>query len=397
MVTLIDDNMGYKKIMVMVPAFNEAEKIGEVIKSIPRKINDSGICEVMVMDDHSTDDTPKIAKEAGAEYIFRQKQNVGLGKNFKKGIEMALKLGADIIVNIDGDGQFDAKDIPDLVRPIIHNEADMVTVSRFLDPSLTENMPYIKKWGNRRFTRLINKITGQKFTDVSCGFRAYSKEAALRLNLQGKFTYTQEVFIDLAEKGLRIKEIPSKVTYYEKRKSIISSSLRRYGFKSLAIIAKATRDTQPLTFFGMPALMILLLGLLGGFSSFVYWLIYHMTTPIRTLFNVSVFFMIFGLALGILAMIADMLKTLKTNQEEILYMMKKTNLENAKIFTSIDKNINHKDKNKTAGINQEEIEVDDDSTKDLEIVTATKTINAIKSKIKTENKTTNAKTEIEEI
>jgi glycosyltransferase involved in cell wall biosynthesis len=261
--------------------------------------------------------------------------------NFKKGIDIALRMGADIIVNIDGDGQFNPKDIPKLIKPILDNEADMVTCSRFINPEMTKNMPWAKKWGNKRFSNLISDITGEKFTDTQCGFRAYSREAALRLNLKGKFTYTQEVFIDLVEKGMRIKEVPCEVQYFEGRKSAISQNsfaglVGKYGFKSLGIIAKTTRDTQPLTFFGLPALLIFGLGFLGGAYSFVYWLIEHVTTPIKTLFNVSVFFMIFGAALGVLAMVADMLKTMKTNQDEILYRLKRNEVDHASALEVLD-------------------------------------------------------------
>jgi len=315
-----------KKLIVQIPAYNEQKTIGKVIKEIPRKIPRISEVKVLVMDDNSIDNTLKVSKEAGADYVVRNKQNGGLGKNFKKGIENCLKLGADIIVNIDADGQFNPKNIPNLIKPILKNEADMVTCSRFLNPELTKNMPWIKKWGNKRFTNLVNRITGEKFTDTQCGFRAYSREAALRLNLQGSFTYTQEVFIDLVEKGMRIKEIPLEVRYFKKRKSHISGQLKRYGFKSLGIVAKTTRDTQPLSFFGMPALIIFLVGVLGGLVSFFYWLFMNQTTPIRTLFSVSVFLMIFGLSLGILALVADMLKRINTNQEEILYRLKKQDL-----------------------------------------------------------------------
>lgn len=311
------------KLVVVIPAYNEEQNIAGVITNIPRKINSIKEVKVLVMDDHSNDKTAEVSKKAGADYVVKNKQNLGLGVNFKKGIENSLKLGADIIVNIDGDGQFDPKDILKLIKPIQDEEADMVTCSRFLNPKMTKNMPWIKKWGNKRFTKLVSRITGQKFSDSQCGFRAYSREAALRLNLQGKFTYTQEVFIDLAEKGMRIKEIPLEVRYFNERKSQISGKLRRYGFKSLGIIAKATRDTQPLTFFGMPGLILFIIGVLGAGYSFFYWLTHLMTTPIRMLFNVSVFFMIFGLSLGVLGLLADMLKNLKTTQEEILYKLKK--------------------------------------------------------------------------
>lgn len=329
------------KVIVMIPAYNEAQTIAKVIHAVPREISGVESVKVMVMDDHSTDNTSEVAKEAGADYIFRQKQNSGLGVNFKKGVEVALKLGADIIVNIDGDGQFNAQDIPKLILPIMNNEADMVTCSRFINPEMTKNMPWAKRWGNKRFSNLISDITGEKFTDTQCGFRAYSREAGLRLNLKGRFTYTQEVFIDLVEKGMRIKEVPCEVQYFEGRKSVISNGsftglVKGYGFKSLAIIAKTTRDTQPLTFFGLPALILFLLGFLGGAFSFGYWIIYSATTPVKTLLNVSVFLMTFGAAMGILAMIADMLKTMKTNQDEILYRLKKSEYDNTRALESLD-------------------------------------------------------------
>lgn len=336
MIDLTQTSMPKQKIIVMIPAFNEEKTIADVVKGVPRTINGVGVCEVMVMDDHSTDETTKRAREAGAEHVFRHKHNVGLGRNFKKGIEVALRLGADIIVNIDGDGQFDPADIPTIVRPILKQEADMVTCSRFLDEKLTKNMPWAKKWGNRRFTNLISRITGEKFTDTQCGFRAYSREAALRLNLKGKFTYTQEVFIDLVEKGMRIKEVPCKVVYHEKRKSFISGNLRRYGFKSLGIIAKTTRDTRPLTFFGTPAVITFVLGCIGAAYALIYWLIHHATTPVRTLFNVSVFFVIFGVLVGILALVADMMKRINTTQEEILYKIKKAEIDNATIIGKLN-------------------------------------------------------------
>lgn len=311
------------KLIVQIPAFNEEKTIAQVIKDVPRKISGVDKVEVLVMDDHSPDKTSEVAKKAGADYVIRNKQNMRLGKNFKRGIESSLTRGADIIVNIDGDGQFNPKDIPKLIAPILEGSADMVTCSRFLNPKLVKNMPALKKWGNKRFTNLISRITKQKFTDTQCGFRAYSREAAMSLNLQGGFTYTQEVFIDLAEKGFKIKEIPLEVIYFKERNSVISGNLRKYGFKSLGIIAKATRDTRPLSFFGMPGLILFILGVLGAGYSFFYWLTHLMTTPVRMLFSVSVYFMIFGVSLGVLGLLADMLRTIKTTQEEILYRLKK--------------------------------------------------------------------------
>ncbi len=321
---------GAKKLIVMIPAFNEEKTIGDVIREIPRKISGISNVRVLVIDDCSRDRTLEVAKRAGAEYFLTHKNNQGLGVTFRDGIDRALELGADIIVNIDADGQFDPHDIETLIKPILSNGADMVSATRFLKPEMTNGIPWIKKWGNKQFTRLVSRVTGKKFTDTQCGFRVYSREAALRLNLLGKFTYTQEVFIDMINKGMKIKEVPVVVKYYKDRNSRVSGSLLRYGLKSLGIIVRTTRDTQPLSFFGLPGAITFGLGFIGGTLSFIYWLFYHVTTPIRTLFNVSIFLMIFGLSLSILALLADMFKTIKMNQDQILYMLRKREFGNGR-------------------------------------------------------------------
>ena len=192
------------KLVVMIPCLNEEKTIGGVIDQVPRQINSISELEILVIDDGSDDDTAEISKEHGATVVSHNR-NMGVGKAFRTGISRALKMGADVVVNIDGDGQFNSKDIPKLIKPITTKKADFVTASRFKDDNLVPKMPAIKKWGNRRIARLISLLTGKRFYDVSCGFRAYSKETALRMNLFGKFTYTQETFLDLAFKNLRIR------------------------------------------------------------------------------------------------------------------------------------------------------------------------------------------------
>ncbi len=312
-----------KKLVVLIPAFNESGAIRGVISQIPREIPGILNVQILVINDGSSDDTATQARLAGADCIVDNPRNLGLGKTFNLGLEKALFMGADIIVNIDGDGQFDPRDIPRLIQPILEQKADMVTGSRFLQKEKIKNLPWLKKIGNWAFTKLICSIIKQKLTDTQCGFRAYSKETALKLNLFGKFTYTQEVFINLADKNITITEIPIKVKYFDKRKSKISGNLIIYGFRSLGIIANATRDTQPISFFGLPGLMLFILGCAGGLYSFIYWLIYLKTTPVKTLVTVAIFLMISGLLLIIFGLLADMIKRSKQTQEEILYQLKK--------------------------------------------------------------------------
>src|SRR4051812_36963232 len=260
------------KLVVTIPALNEEKTIYQVVSGVPRDIEGVAEVEVIVVNDGSTDDTAKEALRAGA-LVVNLIGRPGLGYVFRTGLERAMRRGADIIVNIDGDGQFNPADIRKLVEPLLQDRADFVTCSRFADPALRPEMPTVKYWGNRGVTRIINWVCGgTEFTDVSCGFRAFNREAAYRLTLFGRFTYTQETFIDLFSKGLRMVEVPLKVRgVREHGKSRVASNLWKYATNSLPIILRAMRDIQPMKFFGGISAILGVLGLLtGGFVSVWY-------------------------------------------------------------------------------------------------------------------------------
>jgi glycosyltransferase involved in cell wall biosynthesis len=310
------------KLVINIPCYNEEKTLPLVLKRIPKAIEGCNHIETQIVDDGSTDRTVEVAKKYNLR-VIRNKHNLGLGKTFRRGINAALKSGADIIVNIDGDGQFDAADIPKLISPILKDEADMVTCTRFRRDSKVKGIPLIKKFGNKIFSRLISRLTQRKFTDTQCGFRAYSREAALRLSLFGNFTYTQEVFLDLVEKGIKIEEVPLRVVYSKKRKSRMVKSTTKYALRSLGIIIRATRDINPLTFFGRPAVITFIIGAMGAMYSVGFWLLNLRTTPIRTLAFVSLFLITLAVLLGVLALIADMQLRMRMTNEEILYRLKK--------------------------------------------------------------------------
>lgn len=314
------------KLIIIIPAFNEEKTIAQVIQEIPRNIEGIDELRVLVIDDGSTDNTAKEAENAGALVVSHTK-NEGLGIAFSTGIKEALKQGVDIIVNIDADGQFDSKDIPKLVKPILEKKAEMVAGSRFENKDSIVAIPRFKRWGNRAFTSLINILTRQHFTDTQSGFRSYSREAILRLNLFGRFTYTQEVFLDLVNKGLKIEQMPIKVRYYKERQAKISSSLLGYFLRTIVIILRTFRDYKPLVFFGIPGVTVFGAGIMFWLYSFIYWLIHYQTTPVRMYFFIGLGLLIFGFLLIILALIADMLKRIRQNQEEILYKLKKKEYE----------------------------------------------------------------------
>lgn len=309
------------KIVIMIPAYNEEKTIGSVISDIPRNIADD--VKVVVIDDGSADNTVKVAKESGADKIVSHDINKGLGVTFQTGIEIALKMNADIIVNIDADGQFNPNDIPKLIKPITEGKADMVTCSRFLDKNLVPDMPWIKKFGNAIFTKLVSRLTKQKFTDTQCGFRAYSKEAALRMTLFGVHTYTQEVFLDLATKRMRILEIPCEVKGVREGKSRLVTNVFSYGLKVLLIIIRSFRDYQPLKFFGTIGFGVFFIGFVIGITMFVRWIFTGIVSPYRSLINISVLLLTLGFLLIILALIADMFNRQRLLQEEILYRLRR--------------------------------------------------------------------------
>jgi glycosyltransferase involved in cell wall biosynthesis len=312
------------KLVVTIPALNEEKTIAQVIAAIPRRISGVTETEVIVMNDGSTDRTAEVAERAGA-MVVNITGRPGLGYVFRTGLERAMRRGADVIVNIDGDGQFNAADITKLVTPLLNDEADFVTCSRFAKAEYHPKMPAVKYWGNRVVTRMINWVCGgTDFTDVSCGFRAFNREAAYRLTLFGRFTYTQECFIDLFSKGLRIAEVPLRVRgVREHGKSRVASNLWKYATNSLPIILRAMRDIQPLKFFGGIGALLGIPGILiGGFVT-TWYLMHHRTSPFTQLIPISGALVILGFMLFVLALLADMLGRHRRISEELLYLARR--------------------------------------------------------------------------
>ncbi len=310
-------------LVVIIPCLNEEKTIGKVISSIPQSIEGIDRIDILVIDDGSSDKTAFEVKKSHAEVISHP-QNMGVGAAFQTGIQQALDMGADIMVNMDGDGQFNAQDIPKLLEPILDSRADFVTASRFKDYRLVPKMPWIKKWGNRRMANLISMLTGQKFFDVSCGFRAYSNKSLLHLNLLGKFTYTQETFLDLAYKGLKIVEVPLKVRgEREHGKSRVAVSVVKYAFNSAKIIFRTLRDYKPLKFFGAISAGLFVISLvLGGFFFLHYLQTGKFSGHLWAGFS-SGFLLLFSFLSFITGLLADMFDRIRINQERILYLEKK--------------------------------------------------------------------------
>jgi len=311
------------KLAVIIPCLNEQATIAEVIQEIPDSIPGISKIKIIVIDDGSTDDTVAIAESNGAMVVSHQ-INKGVGAAFASGIEAALLSGADIIVNMDGDGQFNSEDIPDLIAPVLEGTSDFVTCTRFGLEEYIPDMPKIKLQGNRLMCKIINFIIGDgQFTDVSCGFRAYNRMAALKLNLHGDFTYTQESFIDLAEKNIRMTEIPLRVRGVRQfGSSRVASNLFRYGARSSMIILRALRDVKPLQMFGSLALILFVAGITLGAGVFFWWFSTGGTSPFRSVLYGSSTALIMAFVVGVMSLLADMIGRIRKNQEKILTLLK---------------------------------------------------------------------------
>lgn len=311
------------RLIVNLPAFNEEEKIASTIQRIPRQIDGINEVFVQVIDDGSKDRTFEVAKEAGADFVYTNGVNRGIGKTFRHAVERALENKADIFVNIDADGQFDPQDIKKIIQPILKHEADMVSADRF-DHLAAKNIPFLKDVLNRLAAKLIGTFMGVNIKDLTCGFRAYNRETLLRLNLPGGFTYTQEVIIDALGKDLKIVWLPVEVTYFEGRKSRVVKTIWSYVNNSLRIIIRSIRDVRPMKFFGVPGMILTFLALVGFLIFFVQYLSsgFKVTPYLNYLLTSSVMFII-GIQLVIFAFIADMIKSNRKLTEDMMYQMKK--------------------------------------------------------------------------
>jgi glycosyltransferase involved in cell wall biosynthesis len=315
------------KIIVYLPALNEAETIGAVLNGIPTRLPGIESVRTIVVDDGSTDGTAQIAQKHGA-MVVRHAVNQGTGRAFVSGVSAALRGGADIIVSMDADGQFRGEDIARLTAPIVEGRADVVLCSRFADGNLIGNMPMPKRAGNAMLTGAISWIAGTRFTDVSCGFRAMSREAALRADIHSNYEYIHESLLNWSRVGMVIEEVALPVLAERPvGESRIMSSVLRYGLRSAPVLIRAIRDYSPMKFFGMLALIALVPSIAAGAFVSWHWLRTSETAPYTSLITLSVGGTLFGFLLGAVALLADLIGRVRFELEEILYESRRNRLD----------------------------------------------------------------------
>jgi glycosyltransferase involved in cell wall biosynthesis len=311
------------RIIVMIPAHNEEASIGEVIRRLPRSFDGYRV-EVLVIDDGSTDRTAAVAKESGADSVASVGARRGLARAFAIGMNMALEHGADIVVNIDADGQYDPEQLPQLVEPILAGRADLVLGSRFA--GWIEEMPLGKRVGNRIATIMTSHLAGVNISDAQTGFRAFSREAALKLNVLGSYTYVQETLIQAAQKELRIVEIPVNFRKRAYGESRLVSSLFSYAGRAGLTMLRTYRDYRPLATFLVIGGALFMVGVIIGLRVLIHFIQTGQVTPFIPSAILTAVLVILGFQVIFLGLLADMLGGTRHLVEEALYLLRRQNL-----------------------------------------------------------------------
>ncbi len=307
-----------KKLIINIPAYDEVKVIGKTVREMPREFKGIDETLIQVIDDGSRDGTAQVAREAGADIVISHETNRRLGAAFNTAVESAINHQADIMVNIDADGQFDSGQIPEMIKPILDGEVDITIGDRFNKGS-ADGIPFVKNLLNRFAAKIVGTFLNVDIHDLTCGFRGHSKDALLRLNKVTGFTYTQETIIDAIGKKLKLKWIPVSVKYFDDRQSRIVKSVWSFVNNSAKIIVKAVRDVRPMKFFGVPGLILILLSAIF-FGIFVYLYLPELQiTPYRNHLLVSIAFFLVGLQFIVFALLADMTKTNRQISEDIIY------------------------------------------------------------------------------
>lgn len=315
------------RLIVQIPCYNEADTLPLTIATIPRDIPGIDDVRILVIDDGSTDDTVEVARRLGVEHIVRHAGNRGLAAAFQTGLDACLRLGADIIVNTDGDNQYPQEQIPDLIEPIRAGKADIVIADR-----QTKDIPHFSR--QKKFLQgigswVVRRGSGTDVPDAPSGFRAYSREAALRLNVISRYTYTLETIIQAGKKNLSIAHVPIR-TNEQFRESRLVRSPWDYVKKSASTIVRIYAMYEPLKVFFYIGLLLSLPGL-AGVARFLYYFLFVPNTAsghIQSLI-LSAIFLIIGFQIMLIGLLADLISANRRLMEDTLYRVKKLDLDRA--------------------------------------------------------------------
>jgi glycosyltransferase involved in cell wall biosynthesis len=310
------------KLVIQIPCLNEEGALPQTLAALPRELPEFDSVEWLVIDDGSTDRTADLAREFGVDHIVRFNANKGLAVAFQAGLDAALRLGADVIVSTDADNQYSAADIPKLVAPILANEADMVVGDRNVPAhdEFSGQKKLLQRWGSW----VVRRASGTDIPDATSGFRAYSREAALRLNVVSRFTYTLETLIQAGRSDLTVTHVGIR-TNPKTRDSRLFRSTPQYVKRSVGTILRIYVLYRPLPAFLWPAAV---LGLAGS-ALFLRFFYYYVTGDggghVQSLILGAVL-LVAALQLMLLGVIGELLRSNRVLIERTLHRVRRIEL-----------------------------------------------------------------------
>lgn len=307
------------KLIIQIPCYNEEETLHIALNELPKKIEGIDEIEYLIINDGSKDNTVQVAKDWGINYVVNFRQNKGLAKGFMAGLDACLRNGADIIVNTDADNQYCADDIEKLVRPIIDEKYDIVIGERPINE--TKHFSFVKKKLQRLGSWVVRKASKTDIPDAPSGFRAYSREAALRMNVVNEYTYTLETIIQAGREKIAMTSVPIR-TNEELRKSRLFKSMFGYVKKSMGTIIRAFIMYKPLRFFTILGLIPFLCGIGIGIRFLVYYFQGVGNGHIQSLILAAVLLLI-GWQTIIIGLQADIIAANRKILQDIQYRVKK--------------------------------------------------------------------------
>jgi glycosyltransferase involved in cell wall biosynthesis len=310
------------KLVVQIPCLNEEETLPAALRAIPRKIEGIDQVLVLVIDDGSTDRTREVAIANGADHVVRFTRHKGLANGFMAGLDASLKLGADIIVNTDADNQYPASDIPRLIGPILRGEADMTIGDRQV--SEVAHFSWMKQRLQVLGSWVVRKVSGTDVPDTTSGFRAFSREAALRINIVSEFTYTLESIIQAGKKRLAIAHLP--IAASETRPSRLFGSTTEYVKRSVATILRIYAMYEPFKVFMILGGVLFSAGAALGLRYAYFWWQGEIRGHIQSAI-LSVLLLILGFQTLQWGLMADLIASNRKLIEDVLYRVRKAELE----------------------------------------------------------------------
>jgi glycosyltransferase involved in cell wall biosynthesis len=307
------------KLIIQIPCYNEAQTLPGTLAALPRHIDGVDTIEILIIDDGSQDDTAGVAERCGANHIVRLRPHRGLAAGFSLGLEAGLRHGADIIVNTDADNQYNAGDIQNLIAPILQGQADIVVGDRQV-ANLQAFSP-IKRRLQTLGSWVISQASGLKTPDATSGFRALSREAALRTLVLSEYSYTLETLIQYGNRGMAVSYVPIR-TNPQTRPSRLMRNIPQYLASSSATILRAYTMYRPLRVFIAAGALTAFLGLLLALRFLYFYIIGQGSGHVQSVIMAAVL-LIVGFQILLIGLVADLIGSERKILEEILYRLRK--------------------------------------------------------------------------